>query len=464
MPTLLAVLLPTRFAGMNPKSKAPCKILMELDSIARRIGRFLSHHRVIASYLKHISSLQVQSYLVMNTKGPACGVDHVLYGRITLDVSFQDVRVSTASMDSIIGAAFRVMAALVEKILHPSSRSRAITFGHPEFVQMHCETKPWEWFQVSQTPPTVSLFGEHGGLWCYCQNVDSGPPESNHKPNPKAPSQHTQMQAESFEIQTAQRYVENIVIDFAADALHIDDSPASKAGIFAPSVLRDAQFVFEIAEGCEGDINVVSFEWKSKAISEPYHQPYTDWLTRHVFSKLTPGTCVRKCTEHKRHDKFLFRAHPSYRGHNQWHDWATFDWSGGNIEQCNDCICIPGQIVFFLEVTKEMAGIDVGGEMIFQSTGCFALIESLEDPLPHPGIVKGSKCLTTNQATKEKTSRWPFCRCANLYLVPVESIDEPISAIPNIGGNPGNFIFVRPVNTWSDCFSDYIAMCHGSLD
>jgi hypothetical protein len=29
--------------GMNPKSKASCKILMELDSIARRIGRFLSH-------------------------------------------------------------------------------------------------------------------------------------------------------------------------------------------------------------------------------------------------------------------------------------------------------------------------------------------------------------------------------------------------------------------------------------
>jgi hypothetical protein len=28
---------------MNPKSKAPCKILMELDSIARCIGRFLSH-------------------------------------------------------------------------------------------------------------------------------------------------------------------------------------------------------------------------------------------------------------------------------------------------------------------------------------------------------------------------------------------------------------------------------------
>jgi hypothetical protein len=29
--------------GMNPKSKAPCKMLMELASIARHIGRFLNH-------------------------------------------------------------------------------------------------------------------------------------------------------------------------------------------------------------------------------------------------------------------------------------------------------------------------------------------------------------------------------------------------------------------------------------
>jgi hypothetical protein len=66
--------------------------------------------------------------------------------------------------------------------------------------------------------------------------------------------------------------VENLIIDFAADALHIDDTPASKAAIFALDVLRGARFVFEISEGCEGDINVVPFERKSKAISEPYHQ------------------------------------------------------------------------------------------------------------------------------------------------------------------------------------------------
>jgi hypothetical protein len=106
-------------------------------------------------------------------------------------------------------------------------------------------------------------------------NVDSGPPESNHKPNAaKAPNQHTQMRAESFEVQTAQRYVENLIIDFTVDALHIVDTPASKAAIFAPDVLRGARFVFEISEGWKGDINVVLFEWKSKAISEPYHQQF----------------------------------------------------------------------------------------------------------------------------------------------------------------------------------------------
>jgi hypothetical protein len=102
--------------------------------------------------------------------------------------------------------------------------------------------------------------------------------------------------------------------------------------------------------------------------------------------------------------------------------------------------------------------------MILPSTGLFALIESLEDPLPHPIkrsklVVKGSKCLTTKQQKKRRQDGRSV-RAPNLYLVPVRSIDEPISAIPNIGGDPGDFIFVRPVNTWSDCFSDYITMCH----
>ena len=81
------------------------------------------------------------------------------------------------------------------------------------------------------------------------------------------------------------------------------------------------------------------------------------------FLKLTPGTRVNGCTEHKQHGQFLYRAHPCYRGHNQWHDWASFvDWSNGSEDMMDDApVLIPGQIVFFLQVTEEMIGIDVRG-------------------------------------------------------------------------------------------------------
>jgi hypothetical protein len=103
-------------------------------------------------------------------------------------------------------------------------------------------------------------------------NVDSGPPESNHKPNAKAPSQHTQMRAESFEVQTAQRYVKKLIIDFAADALHIDDTPATKAAIFAPSVLMGARFFFKFLK----DAKVISMLCHLNGNPKPSQNPITN--------------------------------------------------------------------------------------------------------------------------------------------------------------------------------------------
>jgi hypothetical protein len=59
--------------------------------------------------------------------------------------------------------------------------------------------------------------------------------------------------------------------------------------------------------------------------------------------------------------------------------------------------------------------------MILPLTGLFALIESLDDPIPRPGkrselVVKGSKCLTTKQQKKAKASRWPIGTCAQPLL------------------------------------------------
>jgi hypothetical protein len=41
----------------------------------------------------------------------------------------------------------------------------------------------------------------------------------------------------------------------------------------------------------------------------------------------------------------------------------------------------------------------------------------------------------------------------NLCLVPVDTIYEPIAAIPDEGGFPGDFLFIRPVKNWGFGFT-----------
>jgi hypothetical protein len=44
----------------------------------------------------------------------------------------------------------------------------------------------------------------------------------------------------------------------------------------------------------------------------------------------------------------------------------------------------------------------------------------------------------------------------NLCLVPVGTIYEPISAIPDEGGSPGDFLFIWPVKKWGCGFTQLI--------
>jgi hypothetical protein len=44
----------------------------------------------------------------------------------------------------------------------------------------------------------------------------------------------------------------------------------------------------------------------------------------------------------------------------------------------------------------------------------------------------------------------------NLCLVPVDTIYEPIAAIPDEGGSPGDFLFIRPVENWGFKFTQLI--------
>jgi hypothetical protein len=50
-------------------------------------------------------------------------------------------------------------------------------------------------------------------------NVDTGPMESNHKCNAKKSSGQTQRRADTFELQTSRRYIENLILDKAVSTL-----------------------------------------------------------------------------------------------------------------------------------------------------------------------------------------------------------------------------------------------------
>jgi hypothetical protein len=50
-------------------------------------------------------------------------------------------------------------------------------------------------------------------------NVDTGPMESNHECNVKKPSGQTQRRADTFELQTSRRYIENLILDKAVSTL-----------------------------------------------------------------------------------------------------------------------------------------------------------------------------------------------------------------------------------------------------
>jgi hypothetical protein len=70
-------------------------------------------------------------------------------------------------------------------------------------------------------------------------------------------------------------------------------------------------------------------------------------------------------------------------------------------------------------------------------------------------VVEGSKQLTTNDFHKRRRNGMSLT-APNLCLVPVDTIYEPIAAITDEGGSPGDFLFIRPVENWGCGFTQPI--------
>jgi len=184
-----------------------------------------------------------------------------------------------------------------------------------------------------------------------------------------------------------------------------------------------------------------------------------EWIGRNILDLLgLEDSRIQACTKHNR-SGIIFRGRPAYRGGQGWYDWALFQWQSPNENERD--MFVPGHIITFLELRQDQLDkLEISEYVIGHQPGVYALIESLEeeltDPTEHHRVVTiAGKSITAGQR-KQRCNQRLDMRRSNILLVTAECIYEPISAIPNFGGERGEYIFIRSPETWGDCFTDYI--------
>lgn len=141
-----------------------------------------------------------------------------------------------------------------------------------------------------------------------------------------------------------------------------------------------------------------------------------------------------------------------------WHDWALFQW----LDEDGDYQLVPGHIVTFLHLDESDVGLLEDNEhVVCSEAGLYAMIETLEDALPASKkysriVIEGSKTLTADQRANRRNARIPLTQ-SNTYLVPADTIYEPITAVPNLGGVEGDYLFIRPADDWGFEFTKLLS-------
>ena len=193
-------------------------------------------------------------------------------------------------------------------------------------------------------------------MWGPLRQMNSGPNESHHKTEVKAPSKNTQRRPASFIQQTSNRYTEIRLIRKGCQEVGLSDLQlqANK-----PPIDYNMNIAVTGARYSIGYFNhVPSMRWESKSHWNRTGIPRA--VIELVCTEVLPllpdsgstGHAVPCFTEHKRlreDGRCIFRAHPCYRSTEDhpkdvWYDWAYFD--VGDVRGT-----LPCQILSFLDLS-----------------------------------------------------------------------------------------------------------------
>ena len=278
---------------------------------------------------------------------------------------------------------------------------------------------------------------------------DSSTGESNHK-QMKDPAKRTQQNTKTFDIQTASRYTENLLID---RAVRSEDPPESMlsvtptlAGAEHPEKLRGYNYRVDSNGIMLQQHNSRSKPWvKASWPDRALQIRVTNLIVSTVLPHVPSGT-VKLYTELKwTDDGTIFRANPSYgKGKEPWHDWAVIDWEPNQDEVTS---LIPGRLVVFIEVDDFENDDKVSPNEYFpiEGVGTYMVVESLiesiyaDPPTKCPGlsnylahdvcsIVYWSKFELEDSAVSAD-SEIPVSQVPMLRIVPTDVIHDPTVVI-----------------------------------
>jgi hypothetical protein len=315
--------------------------------------------------------------------------------------------------------------------------------------------------------------------WGPLRQMNSGPSESHHKTEVKAPSMNTQRRPATFIQQVSTRYVEIRVMRKAfqhlgmSDQQVMDDRPPSSQPVDIPVTGARCSL---------GLINEVpSMKWDSKSHDHrAFIHPAVIQLVCNVVLPLVPPldlrkpACVSCYTEYKKWDgtrHTIWRAHPCYRSKESHPKDVWYDWSWFHLE---DDIRVPCQILCFMDLStmparKMTEPIPMHRQYQIDEPTQYAVVRKFKDP----PVSTDSAFLDWGELGE------------GFYIFPCHSMGFPVCVVPNMPMIPwdesrgakkkrdrkererqdklfpaiGGYFVVLPMTEWADWFTDSVVFC-----
>ena len=313
--------------------------------------------------------------------------------------------------------------------------------------------------------------------------MNSSYAESAHISISKVTTRNTQKRQETFTLQAAMRYIENLAIRKCASSI----SNMSPTPMVIPRnhCLQGKRFSLE--EDIDGLIICKRNASKKKKAEDPSPEDYhltshvSTSLAKYVLPHVTPR--ILYChTEYKSADGQIYRAHPCYHD-KPWFDYALVDWHGYED-------LFPARIHAFLNLCNVRTGSKIGlphsgQEVTIPTPGFYAVIESYhevfsnsedseDDSEDHEPEDKDKEDDDNNREEDRSIFRKfeldliPNTLQPILYLVHVDSIKRPTVAVadnfsdcvPNDDGqtipNAKYIVMMLPQTEWSKTWDSFI--------